>query len=195
MERVRKQKQSPILHKILDKGGGTTVEIAVLFIIGIMLLSVAYEYLRIQITANNIRSSYERAILTVAIDNYNDVYAGVREMKELGGEYEGGPGDGEEEGTTPEWVPLNDYGNVQEELKELLDLEEEGDKDISYYSETDKYRLSNITVLVRNAENTESNKYEIKGTVDASIPIYFGNVHITDAKLPIKVTTAYTAKY
>lgn len=185
-----------ITHSFRDllkqKDGWSVIEIAVIFFIGMIFLSVSYEYFRVQITANNIKDAYERAILTVAMNNYNEVYAGFREEKPVGGEYEGGPAGGGNVDETPEWVPIHDYGNVTEALQELLSLEE-GENSI--YSETEEYSLSDMNIQVRNAEDTERNKYEVIGNVKMKIPLYFGNIKVKDIEIPIKVRTAYTAKY
>ncbi len=183
---------SKTIHKLKEKEGAGVIDAAVIFLFAMLLLSISYEYLRIQITANNIRDSFERAILTVGSENYNEVFSGFREYDYVGGEFEGGPYSRDNIDEMPEWEALNDYGNISAELAELLSL---SDDDTILISEKDNYELSDITVLVNNAEYAASGKYEIKGTITMTVPIYFSNIKITEMVIPLKVMTAYTPKY
>ncbi|MGB8454364.1 MAG: hypothetical protein WCD89_18795 [Anaerocolumna sp.] len=178
--------------KLKEKSGVGVIHAAIIFLISMLLLSVLYEFIRIQIVANNIRDSYERAILTVGSENYNEVYSGFREYDYTGGEYQGGPYSRSNIDEMPEWEALNDYGNISEELMELLFLIE---KDNTLVSEKDGYELSDIQVLVNNAEYAASGKYEIKGTITMTVPIYLSKVQVTNVEIPLRVMTAYTPKY
>lgn len=179
-------------EKIREKKGSGLMEAVILFLVTMMFFSVAFEYLRIQMVANNIRDAYERAILTVASENYNEVYAGFREEDFIGGVYEGGSGGGGKLGELPEWISLNDYGSVGEELEELLVLKRD---DGGYTSDKDKYTLRDIEVQVKEGGASTSGKYEVKGEITMEIPIYFASVKITQAEIPLKVKTAYTPKH
>jgi hypothetical protein len=181
-----------VVLKLKEKKGSGALQAVIIFLVCMIFLSVAYEYLRVQILANNIRDSFERAIRTVASENYNEVYAGFKEKIYEGGTYEGGPGDGGDKNEVPEWIPLNDNANVYAELAELLVMNE-GDN--SLISEKDNYQLSDLSIQVRNADAASSGKYEIKGSMKATMPLHFGGVKVTDAVITIRVTTAYSMKY
>jgi hypothetical protein len=176
-----------------DKSGSGELMIVVLFMIGMIVFSVAFEYIRVQIYASNIRDSFERAIRAVASENYNEVYAPFRELESSGGEYVGGAAGGGNRNETPEWIPMNDIGDVHDELLELLTLEEqlENDKLIGDY----KYELSDIEVYVKNAAASASGKYEVQGYIKVKLPIYFLGVIEQNVTFQLKVKTAYTAKY
>lgn len=181
-----------IRRKLKEKEGSSIILLIVVFFVGMVLLSVAYEYIRVQIIAGNIKDSFERAILTVASENYDEVYAGFREEKGTGGEYEGGPEDGGNATELPEWISLNDDGDVEDELSDLLSLDQEENY---LYSDKDKYRLSDIIVKAKNADSTPSGKYEIVGSIKITLPIYLCGAIETNIEINRKVTTAYTAKY
>lgn len=178
--------------KLKEQEGSGVIEAVVLFLFAMILLSVLFEYIRIQILANGVRDSFERAVLTVASENYNEVYAGFREVEYMGGIYEGGPEGGGYAGEIPEWLPLNDYGNVAEELQELLNLEIE---ESLYINVKDNYTLDNIQVEIRNNSFESAGRYEIKGMIKMHIPIYFSGIKVMDTTIPVGIKTAYTPKY
>lgn len=180
--------------KINEREGSGVIEAVVLFLFTMLLLSVIFEYIRVQILANGVRDNFERAVLTVASENYDEVYAGFREILYTGGIYEGGPEGGGNTDEVPEWVPINDYGNIEEELQELLLLEL--DEEVGTYSNTkDNYFLDNLEVEVRNNSMQASGRYEVRGTIQLSVPVYFTGMKVMDITIPINIKTAYTPKY
>lgn len=179
-------------HKWQETSGASFIDFVVVFLILMIVVSAVFEYIRIQIVGNNLRDSFERAVLTVSAENHDEVYAGFREVEEIGGLYEGGSAGGGEKEEIPEWIPLRDLGDVEGELEELLYLEQEG---AAYKSNKDRYKIMNIQVDVRNHYESDRQKYEVRGTIMIRIPIYFLEMKIVDAEIPIKIRTAYTGKY
>lgn len=171
------------------KEGFGMLSCVIVMLVGMIFLSIFCEYIKVTIITSNLKDAYERAILTVASENYNEVYAGFREIKNIGGEYQGGPESGLDE--APEWVTLHDYGDVSEELMELLNLI---DNDTFLYSNEDEYSISNFKIEVKDMLLT-TRKYEVKGNAKISIPLYFANQKIYDIQMTIRVSTAYTPKY
>ncbi len=182
-----------LINKIKTKDGSGIIDGVIILLFCMLLLSIAFEYLKVQIIAYGIRDNFERAVLTVASENYNEVYAGFREIEYTGGVYEGGPAGGGNIEEIPEWLPLNDYGNVIDELQELLNLEQTEDE--TYVSENDNYVVDNMIVEVRDYSSDAGGRYEIRGVIRLHVPLYFVKIKITDIELPIKIKTAYTPKY
>lgn len=178
-----------IFWLLKKKEGFGMLSCVIVMLVGMIFLSIFCEYIKVTIITSNLKDAYERAILTVASENYNEVYAGFREIKNLGGEYQGGPESGLDE--APEWVTLHDYGDVSEELMELLNLI---DNDAFLYSNDDEYSISNFKIEVKDMLQT-TRKYEVKGSAKISIPLYFANQKIYDIQMTIRVSTAYTPKY
>lgn len=181
-------------YKVNEKEGSGVIEAVVLFLFAMLLLSVIFEYIRVQILANGIRDNFERAVLTVASENYDEVYAGFREILYMGGIYEGGPEGGGDIDEEPEWVSINDHGNVEEELQELLKLELKEDTD-TYANIKDNYYIENIEVEILNYSHEASGRYEIRGTIQLRLPMYFSGIKVMDISFPINIKTAYTPKY
>jgi hypothetical protein len=181
-----------LILKIRDKSGSGEVQAVVIFFIGMMLLSVAFEFVRIHIISANIRDSFIRSIRTVASENYDEVYSGFKEKIFSGGYYVGGAGGGGDLNDIPEWVPMNDTADVYDELSELLDLDTENE---ILFSEKDNYTLFDIDILVNDSNVASSGKYEAKGSIKVKVPIHFGGVKVSNVNLTLKVTTAYSKKY
>jgi hypothetical protein len=180
-----------IAKKLKEKRGAGEILYVAIFLAAMILFSIIFEYIRVQIYASNVRDSFERAILTVASENYNEVYAGFREIEVFGGEFEGGPAGGGDKEETPEWLPMNDQGNVYDELLELLALE----ANHSDNSLAGEYEITDIEVFIKDAYASGSGKYEAKGSLTLTLPVYFLGVVEQDINFILKVRTGYTAKY
>ena len=179
-----------MIKKLKDNTGAGEINAVVLFLILMIFFSILFEYVRIQIYASNIRDSFERAILTVASENYNEVYAGFREVEVFGGEYNGGPAGGGNKEEIPEWVPMNDTGNVTDELMDLLALDTVGNGNTA----TGKYKITDITVYIKDSYSG-SGRYEAKGSMKLKLPVYFLGVVERNIELDLEVKTGYSAKY
>ncbi len=174
-----------MMNKLKEKEGSTVISVAVLFFAAMLLFAGAFEYVRIQIIAWNLHNSFENATRTVASENYNEIYAGFRENIAVGGEFEGGPeGGGDEE--SPEWVNLNDEGNVTGELQDLLGLEDS--------LKSDSYTLKDIETKAANYNQGTSGKYEVQGKMKVIIPIRLVGI-IINPEVPIKVKIIWNEKY
>lgn len=178
-------------EKLKEKEGGTVFPIVMLFLMGMLLFSIIFEFVRIKIVASGIKDAYENAVRTVAVENYNETYAGFREEVSVGGQYIGGPeGGGEEE--IPEWESLHDLGDVEDELSTLLGLREENGILIS---EESGYELSEFEVQVKDAQDSVLRKYEIKGNLKLKIPFAIGGIAASQVTIPVTIQTEYSEKY
>lgn len=176
--------------KLQDNTGAGEINAVIIFLILMIFFSILFEYIRIQIYASNIRDSFERAILTVASENYNEVYAGFREIEVIGGEYIGGPAGGGNKAELPEWVPMNDMGNVTDELMNLLAMDTAGNGNMP----TGKFSITDIMVYIKDGYSG-SGRYEAKGSMKLKLPVYFLGVIERNIELELEVKTGYSAKY
>ena len=179
-----------LFKKLKENTGAGEIKVAILFLAMMIIFSVIFEYVRVQIYASNVRDSFERAILTVASENYNEVYAGFREIEIYGGEYAGGPAGGDDSDAIPEWIPIYDRGNVADELMELLALDEiDSGREL-----TGEYDISDILILVKDSYSG-GGRYDVRGEMKLRLPVYFLGVIEQHIELNIVVKTGYTAKY
>lgn len=180
-----------VAAKLKECRGGTFFHILIIFIVGMTFLAVIFEFARVKIVVRNVQSAFERSVRTVAAENYNEVFAGLREGIAKGGQFEGGPeGGGTEE--KPEWIALHDIGDIEEELTELLGLEEE---ESELVNEESGYSLSGIVVSVYDANESELEHYEICGKLVVKVPFSVAGIAGAEVEIPVEVDTGYSEKY
>ena len=179
-------------EKLSDTEGATVLQIVGLFLIGMVCFSVIFEYVRVKIVVENVKAAYERAVRTVAAENYNETYAGFREEISVGGEYSGGPEGGGDENELPEWETLHDNGDIESELAELLALQEENEKLVSDES---GYVISDFKIAVKDAKDSSLCRYEISGQLKLEVPFSIAGIAVSKVELPVKVQTKYAENY
>ena len=179
-------------NKLAETEGATFLGTVVLFLAGMVFFAILFEFVRVKLVVANVKTSYERAVRTVASENYNEVYAGFREEVSAGGQYSGGPEGGGDEQEVPEWEPLHDNGDIENELAELLDLEEENGK---LASKESGYSLSNFRVSVKDASDSSLHRYEIAGQLKVNVTFSVAGIAASSVELPVKIQTKYAEKY
>jgi len=178
MEKNRIPPVRKIGNILRDKKGEMfpiTVAIAICLM---FLLLAAAEYFKLMITASGVRDAYEEAMIAVVTDNYNEVYACVRE--------------GYAAGYIPTGYGFNasvDNGDVEERLSNLLGLTESGG---TLNKVTDagniQYKISNIDVSVSNTPLLRSGqKFYAEGSMTLTIPVFFAGHRLFEVPINLKV--------
>lgn len=152
-----------------------TVAVAICLL---FLLLVAMEFFKLMITASGIKDAYEEAMISVVTDNYNEVYACVRE--------------GYASGQIPTGYGFNatvDIGDVEARLSGLLGLTSSGE---TLNKVTDagiiQYKISDINVTVPNTPILRSGqKFYAEGTMRLTIPVMFAGHMLFDVPINLKV--------
>ena len=156
------------------------------FLVGMCLFNILFEFVRVKLIIENVNSAYVRAIRTVTTENYNEVYSGFREDVYIGGQYSGGPeGGGDEE--YPEWESLHDTGDVEEELAELLVLSASN----GTLKSENGYSLSGFDIEVKDGNASELGRYEVRGKLELSVSFAIGGFAVGKVEFPVKVQTKY----
>ena len=149
----------------------------------LLVFSVVSEYLRLQMIAQGVRDAVQSAVISVATENYDEVYNGLREG------YSGGYTLYDDS-----WVSSIDEGAVMSELKLLLGLNF-GQK---YAGGELKYELSDLDVNILNAPlapSSNNDRFESEVYVTLTVPIAFGWEHVPDMEIHLKVNAGYTPKF
>ena len=124
---------------VKDKNGNTTPLTIALILALLFTLCALSEFFRLSVIANGVRNALQSAVISVATTNYDEVYNGLREG------YSGGywlSGD--------QWEENLDYGDIYEQLDELLDTESDGKYHVKEMQNGYEYRLSNLSVDIKN---------------------------------------------
>ncbi|SES65335.1 hypothetical protein [[Clostridium] polysaccharolyticum] len=176
------------MRQILKKNDGSTViDVAVWVLVMLIIFSVAFEYIRVQIICYNLKDTFENEIQTVLSENYDEVYAGFRESRAVGGQFEGGPEGAAEDNEEPEWIDLNDSGDVEQEIEDLLAMDSLEDPNGSF-------EIRDIKVKVRNGSDTDTGKYEVNGSMKVLVPIKIVGITVKTS-VPVKTKIVYNEMY
>lgn len=100
---------------LCNKRGNTTPLVIALILVLLLLLCAMSEFFRLAIIANGVRNALQSAVISVATENYDEAYNGLREG------YSGGYWL-----TGEKWEENLDYGDVYEQLDLLLGTEAAG---------------------------------------------------------------------
>jgi len=173
------------MMKVLkNKDGNVAIQACVIIICLLLVFSVISEYLRLQIIAKGVRDAVQSAVISVAIQNYDEVYNGLRE----------GYSGGYELDNTDSWINKVDEGAVLVELSELLGLID-GEK---FTGDILEYRLTDIDVIILNvplAPSSNHEKFESEVWLSLEVPLAYGWEHIPSMKIRMKVNAGYTPKF
>jgi hypothetical protein len=172
-----------MIKLLKNKDGNVAIQAVVVVLVLLLLFSVISEYLRLQIIAKGVRDAVQSSVISVATENYDEVYNGLREG------YSGGYslyGDS--------WVSRVDEGAVMNELSMLLGLVY-GQK---YAGGEIEYELSELEVNILNAPfapSSNSERFESEVYVTLTVPISFGWEHLPPMEIRLKVNAGYTPKF
>lgn len=172
-----------MIKVLKNKEGNVAIQAVVVVLILLLIFSVLSEYLRLQMIAKGVRDTIQSSVISVATQNYDEVYNGLREGYSGGYELIG-----------DSWNSKLDNGAVMEELSALLGLVG-GEK----YSEgTLEYALTDLEVNIKNvpfAPSNNNDKFEAEVWVTLTVPLSFGWEHLTPMSIRLKVNAGYTPKF
>lgn len=178
------------LRQILGNKRGNSYPLTIAIALAIILISCgAYEYIRLMITAQGVRDGVQSAIISVATENYDDVYAALREGYS-GGYVNDGGGFNEQ----------LDLGDVYSRLDSVLGLRREGANHVKYTSDVMEYRVSNLTVNIINAPFAPSDpdaaqNFLAEATIYLEVPLSFGWSGLPPMRITLNCKAGYTPKF
>lgn len=176
------------VQRIFKDNKGLSTPLTVALVLALLLvLCAASEFFRLQIIAYGIRSSLQEAVLSVATTNYNEVYNGLREGYSGGYYMDGG-----------RWEENLDYGDVYNQLDNLLGMSLDRESHVKWQSEGYEYRISDLCVRIWNvpfAPGNADRNFEAEASVQAEIPLSFGWGFLPPVRMTIKTKAAYMPKF
>ena len=173
------------MKKHLKNQEGNAALFAVVMVLALALLfSVVSEYLRLQIIASGVRDALESSVISVATENYADVYNGLREG------YSGGYALNQSD----RWEEQFTTGDVMANLSQTLGLE----SGVKYTGDVLEYRLSDLDIQILNtpfAPGGNAVKFESEAKITLEVPLSYGWEHLLPLKTKLKVRAGYTPKF
>ena len=167
---------------------GNTTPLTIALVLGLLFLICAIsEFFRLSIIAYGVRNSLQSAVISVATTNYDEVYNGLREG------YSGGYWL-----TGENWEENLDYGDIYEQLDELLGTESEGSYHVKETRSGYEYRLSGLSVDIENVRlrpGTTTKNLEVSAKIRLENPLSFGQEALPPVQMQVKVKSTYMPKF
>ncbi|PKM68925.1 MAG: hypothetical protein CVU95_01380 [Firmicutes bacterium HGW-Firmicutes-2] len=171
-----------------NKGSGFPLAVAITLCL-VMIFSGVSEYFRLMIIAQGVRNALQDAVITTVNDNYDNVYHGVREG------YSGGY-----QPIASNFQESIDYGDIYNQLDEILGLEQSGGEHVKYDSNREtQLKIYNLTVNIENAPiasgDTAGQRFEINSTIVLEVPVSFAGKVLPTMRIQVRNSAGYTPKF
>lgn len=173
-----------MISRLKNKDGSTIITACVVVVCLLLLFTVISEYLRLQIIAKGVRDAVQSSVISLATQNYDDVYNGLRE----------GYSGGYELDSNDRWKSKVDKGAVLSDISNVLGLRN-GEK---YAGSQLEYRISNLDINILNtplAPSGNAKKFESEVWLNLQVPLSFGWDKLPPLKIRMKVNAEYTPKF
>lgn len=170
---------------IRDKRGTSFPLIVAVALALVIILCGIFEYMRLMIITSGVRDAVQSAVISTVNDNYDNVYHSVREG------YSGGY-----KPSGSSWANRINYGDVYGRLDKALGLRSENGYHVKYAGKAVEFKLSNLSVNIRNAPLAPSNSRGAQNFLaDVSIllevPVTFGGKSLPPMRINLKVQAKY----
>ena len=167
-----------------NRGSAFPLTIAVTLAI-LLLLCAASEGIRLMIIAQGVRDAVQSAVISTVNDSYDNVYHGVREG--YSGAYQPSADDFEES---------LDYGDIYGRLDNLLELRQESGYHVKYSGDETEFRLSNLSVHLRNmplAPSSPNNGagFQADAVIRLEVPVRYGGGFLPPMTINLKMQAKY----
>ena len=176
-------------NKLKEKKGSILpLTLAITLSLFIIMAGVS-EYMRLKLIAKGVRDAIQSAVISVSVENFENVYSSTREGYSAGYKYDANKEDWEEE------IHL---GDVYDKLDELLGLDVEGIYHIKKTGPEYEYKLSNLKVEIINSplkSNNPDERFTAESLINLEVPLSFGWNHLPPMKIRLKVKSEYMAKF
>lgn len=176
-------------HILKNKSGsGFPLIIAVTLSLVIIFTGIS-EYFRLMIVAQGVRDAMQAAVISTVVENYDDVYHGVREG--YSGAYQPIAQDFEES---------LDYGDIYDRLDSVLGLSYSG----SYHEKRTsdgklEFKVWNLKVDIRNTPFASGDqaaaRFEADSTIMLEVPVSFGGKLLPPMRIKVKTSGGYIPRF
>lgn len=169
-------------------GSGFPLTIAVVLVI-IIISCAIYEYLRLSIIAAGVRDAVQSAIISVATENYSNVYAGLRQS------YSGGFSR-----SSNGWTEQVSTGDIYSQLSETLGLSPEGNLYIKRTGDQAEYTLFDLSVTILNTPFAPDARGSIRqftaqAVIHLEVPLSFGWGHLPSMEADLPIQAVYRPRF
>lgn len=174
---------------LLDKRGSSFPLIIAVTLSLVIIVAGISEYFRLLIIAQGVRDAVQAAVISTVVENYDDVYHGVREG------YSGGY-----QPMAEDFEEALDYGDIYSRLDRILGLTANGGYHEKYMDD-DKldFKVWNLLVSIRNAPfasgDNPSARFEADCIIMLEVPVSFGGKLLPPMRMKVKTSAGYTPRF
>ncbi|WP_036712411.1 hypothetical protein [Paenibacillus ehimensis] len=178
------------MKPVWNNRSGNGFPLIVSIVLAIIIVSCAvYEYMRLKIIASGVRDAVQSSIITVATENYSNVYTGLRQS------YSGGF-----TRIQNQWNEQVSTGDIYNRLSEQLGLTKQDNAYIKIATGQEEYRLSGLSVTIFNApfapdSSTPIRQFTAKAIIHLEVPLSFGWRHLPPMQADVDVEAVYMPRF
>ncbi|OME10721.1 hypothetical protein [Paenibacillus odorifer] len=178
------------MKALLKNRSGSGIPLTVAVVLAVLILSCAlYEYLRLSIIASGVRDAVQSAIISIATENYSNVYPSLRQSYS-GGYIRSSNG----------WAIKISSGDIYTRLVNTLGLVQQGNQYVKRTGGEVEYTISDLKVTIQNPTfaptSTESIKqFTTQAVIHLEVPLSFGWGHLPSMKADLPIQAVYRPKF
>ncbi|MNO15958.1 hypothetical protein D3C76_56300 [compost metagenome] len=178
------------MRRIWQNRSGSGFPLTVAIVLAVLLVSCAvYEYLRLTIITAGVRDAVQSTIISVATENYSNVYPGLRQS------YSGGFSR-----SSNRWAEQISTGDIYSQLAETLGLIPESDQYVKKAGNQLEYSLSGLTVTILNAPFAPSDpnsiqQFTAQAKIHIEVPLSFGWGHLPPMEADLPIQAVYRPRF
>jgi len=173
---------------MIKRKSGNTMPLAVALTLALLLIVFCvFEYMKMMIITTGVRDAVQSAVISVAVENYDEVYSGLREG------YSGGYNL-----TASGWEQIIDCKDIYAELDKILGLTNQDDQHIKYTNEKVEFKVYDFDMTIINAPfapNAVSSNFIADSTIKVEVPVSFLDKELLPLIINLKIKSTYLPKF
>jgi len=169
---------------------GMGYPLAIVIVLVVLLLSCCiFEYFRLSIIAAKVRDATQSAVLSVATENHNLVYSGLRQSYSGGYTRSGN-----------QWRETWTTGDVYKRISQELGLIQEGSSYVRKTSTQTEYSISSLQVKIINSpfapsSSSSTQQFTAEAQIRLTVPLSFGWGHLPPMQANLTVKAVYRPRF
>lgn len=178
-----------IAEILRSKKGFSAAPLAVVIALaGMMFFVVLWQIVRLITISAGVKDALQSAVISTSVDNYSNVYDGIREGYSGGYRFSGNS-----------WKTAISTGDIYGRLDELLGLKNSGGKHAKISSDSVEYSVYGLSVNVDNAQFAPSSEdipqFSATSFLTLEVPLSFCGNLLPPMKVELCVKSKFTPKF
>ena len=170
------------------KGFSSSPWAVVIALAGMMFFVTLWQTIRLITISAGVKDALQSAVISTSVDNYSNVYDGIREGYSGGYRFAGNS-----------WKTAISTGDIYGRLDELLGLKNTGGKHAKIFSNGVEYSVYGLSVNVDNAQfapnSNEIQHFSATSFLTLEVPLSFCGNLLPPMKVDLCVKSKFTPKF